>query len=158
MAWTAPITWVDNDLVTAALMNTHLRDNLNALKTPPGIITVPNTNFDTSSTSYVDVTNAVVTFTTAGGSILIIFGCTLTCTVVSPIINLALQIDGGADITMVAQLISSSTQIEQVTFFHRTAISAGSHTIKVRMKVNGSTGRMANATSSARLYACEMGG
>ena len=31
MAWTAPRTWVTAELVTAALMNTHLRDNLKEL-------------------------------------------------------------------------------------------------------------------------------
>ena len=31
MSWTTPKTWVDNELVTAALMNTQLRDNLNVL-------------------------------------------------------------------------------------------------------------------------------
>ena len=35
MAWTAPKTWADDELVTANVMNTHIRDNLNALKTPP---------------------------------------------------------------------------------------------------------------------------
>lgn len=28
MAWTAPRTWVTNEIATAALLNTHLRDNL----------------------------------------------------------------------------------------------------------------------------------
>jgi hypothetical protein len=28
MAWTAPRTWVTSEVVTAALLNTHLRDNL----------------------------------------------------------------------------------------------------------------------------------
>lgn len=31
MAWTAPRTWVTGELVTAALLNTHLRDNLTAI-------------------------------------------------------------------------------------------------------------------------------
>lgn len=31
MAWTTPRTWVDGELVTAALLNTHVRDNLNAI-------------------------------------------------------------------------------------------------------------------------------
>tara|TARA_R110000824_G_scaffold21078_6_gene78864 strand:- start:3332 stop:3619 length:288 start_codon:yes stop_codon:yes gene_type:complete len=31
VAWTAPRTWVSGELVTAALFNTHIRDNLNAL-------------------------------------------------------------------------------------------------------------------------------
>jgi hypothetical protein len=33
MAWTAPRTWVALETVTAALMNTHVRDNLLLLKT-----------------------------------------------------------------------------------------------------------------------------
>jgi hypothetical protein len=33
VAWTTPRTWVAGELVTAALLNTHLRDNLNAVTT-----------------------------------------------------------------------------------------------------------------------------
>lgn len=32
MAWTAPRTWVAGEVVTAALLNTHVRDNLSYLK------------------------------------------------------------------------------------------------------------------------------
>jgi len=35
MAWTTPRTWVTRELVTAAIMNAHVRDNLSALKSPP---------------------------------------------------------------------------------------------------------------------------
>jgi len=34
MAWTAPRTWVASEVVTAALMNTHVRDNLKAIGDP----------------------------------------------------------------------------------------------------------------------------
>lgn len=34
MAWTSPRTWVAGEVVTAALLNTHLRDNLQALGDP----------------------------------------------------------------------------------------------------------------------------
>jgi hypothetical protein len=34
MAWTIPRTWIPGELVTALMMNTHLRDNLNALYAP----------------------------------------------------------------------------------------------------------------------------
>lgn len=32
MAWTAPASWSSGEIVTASKMNTHVRDNLNALK------------------------------------------------------------------------------------------------------------------------------
>ena len=34
MAWTTPRTWVAGELVTASIMNTHVRDNLTALLGP----------------------------------------------------------------------------------------------------------------------------
>lgn len=37
MAWTAPRSWVTSELVTAAIMNTHVRDNL--LQTAPALVT-----------------------------------------------------------------------------------------------------------------------
>ena len=37
MAWTDPRTWVTGEVVTASLMNTHVRDNLNM--TAPHIVT-----------------------------------------------------------------------------------------------------------------------
>ena len=33
MAWTTPRTWTDGEIPTAAVLNTHIRDNLNALST-----------------------------------------------------------------------------------------------------------------------------
>lgn len=37
MAWTSPRTWAVGETVTAALMNTHLRDQLNFLAAPPRV-------------------------------------------------------------------------------------------------------------------------
>jgi len=31
MAWTTPRTWVDGEITTGALVNTHLRDQFNVL-------------------------------------------------------------------------------------------------------------------------------
>ena len=36
MAWTAPRTWTTGELVTAAIMNTHIRDNQNIIN-PTGV-------------------------------------------------------------------------------------------------------------------------
>lgn len=35
MAWTAPRTWVVGEIVTAAMLNSNVRDNLLALRDPP---------------------------------------------------------------------------------------------------------------------------
>ena len=43
MAWTAPRTWVSGELVTAALLNVQLRDNLSALSTFVGGQNLTNT-------------------------------------------------------------------------------------------------------------------
>lgn len=43
MAWTAPITFVSNTVLTAAQMNTYLRDNLN--ETAPAKATTPGYHF-----------------------------------------------------------------------------------------------------------------
>jgi hypothetical protein len=72
MAWTTPRTWVASELVTATLLNTHLRDNLNALKSPPTDRAAELAGtFSTSSTSFVSVTNAEVEITTTGGKLMI---------------------------------------------------------------------------------------
>lgn len=43
MAWTTPRTWVTSEIVTAALLNTHLRDNFNV--TLPGIAAAAGDTF-----------------------------------------------------------------------------------------------------------------
>lgn len=37
MSWTTPRTWA-SELITTTIMNAHIRDNLNALKDPPGAV------------------------------------------------------------------------------------------------------------------------
>lgn len=77
MAFTTARTWVAGELVTAALMNTYIRDNQTALKAPPQDIysTGAYGTTSTTSTSFVntDATNLSLDITTTGGRILIIF-------------------------------------------------------------------------------------
>lgn len=47
MAWTSPMTFVDNTPLTAAQLNTHLRDNL--METAPAKATIPGSYFVTES-------------------------------------------------------------------------------------------------------------
>ncbi len=76
MVWTAPRTWVASEVVTAALMNTHVRDNLKAIG-------------DAWTAWTPTVTASTGTFTTVSGSgryiaagKLIVWSCTITITTV----------------------------------------------------------------------------
>ena len=77
LAWTTPKTWADDELVTANVMNTHVRDNLNALKAPPTARYELNrtSDYTTTSTSFVDVdgTKLALTITTSGGDVMVHF-------------------------------------------------------------------------------------
>lgn len=76
MAWTAPRTWVAGETVTAALLNTHVRDNLKAIGDPWTSYTPTYGGFT--------IGNAVVTakYLQAGklviGEVKIVFGSTST--------------------------------------------------------------------------------
>ncbi len=76
-AWATPVTWGVDQLVTASDLNAQLRDNLNALKTPPSTHYELNESSDytTSQTSFVDVdsTKLKLTITTAGGDVFVGF-------------------------------------------------------------------------------------
>lgn len=79
MAWTDPRTWATGELVTAALLNTHLRDNLNYLLSPNNdfIKHVNGSDYTTSSTSFgdVDATNLRLSITSNGGLWIVGFSC-----------------------------------------------------------------------------------
>lgn len=51
MAWTAPRTWVSGETITATILNTHIRDNLNAIGAAWTTYTPTLTGFTVSSTS-----------------------------------------------------------------------------------------------------------
>src|SRR3990172_221146 len=63
MAWTAPRTWVTGEVVTAVLLNTHVRDNLIYLKGGAGTTTFDDAvsiTKTTGNTLVVDTSTLVV--------------------------------------------------------------------------------------------------
>jgi hypothetical protein len=67
MAWTPPRTWTTSQLVTAADLNTDLRDNLNYLYDRANTDTAAVTGLiSTNSTSYTQTGSISVTLTTIG--------------------------------------------------------------------------------------------
>ena len=67
MAWTTPATWSSNQVVTAAQLNTHIRDNENYLLSRANnqIIRANGSNYTTTSSTFaaIDTTNLSITLT-----------------------------------------------------------------------------------------------
>lgn len=149
MTWTTPKTWVTNEPLTASDLNTHLRDNLNALKAPPTDVHTLNeaSEFSTTSTSFVDVdaTNLALTITTTGGDVLIGFSGTIYGTGGTlPYVLFDIDIDGArlmGDDGILAHRIESTTSTYSIGFIIlKQGLSAGSHTFKLQWAVTAGTG------------------
>ncbi len=147
MAYTAPRTWVNGEVLTASLLTTHLRDNLIALKEPPTALYNVNESADytTSSTSFVnvDADDLSLTVTTTGGRVLITFCGTMTMAAANTVFFDVL-VDGArlaGDDGLVANYIDrSSPPGRSVSFAVWTsALAAGSHTFRLQWRVSGST-------------------
>lgn len=55
MAWTAPSTWVATATLTAAQMNTQVRDNMNALREPEMVLVGRTANLTIGNSSWTGV-------------------------------------------------------------------------------------------------------
>jgi hypothetical protein len=143
MAWTTPKTWSVGELVTASDMNTHLRDNLNALKTPPSAHYVLDqaSEYTTTSTSFVDVdaTNLSSTITTNGGDVMVIFSGVFNHNTNGAIIFLNLSVDGAnvqPEDGIVSATLQAANRSNIVLFYMVTGLPAGSHTFRLRWKTS----------------------
>lgn len=98
-------------------------------------------NFSTSSTTFVDVTGLSVTFTTGASPVMIFFSGTITGTLAGNGIEVTALVDGvdqgqGSN-GLVQGQSSHASESESYAFMFRTAsLSAGSHTIKIQMRVD----------------------
>jgi hypothetical protein len=141
--WTAPRTWAVGELVTAALLNTHLRDNLEALKVPPTALHNVNqgSDYQTTSTSFVnvDATNLALTIVTGGGDVLIGFYGFVNVAAGAKFAYFDVEIDGvrmaGDDGLVAANSQQSANQAFCVSFVTlKQGLAAGTHTFKLQWK------------------------
>jgi hypothetical protein len=153
MAWTTPRTWATGELVTKTIMDTHIRDNLNALKDPPSdeYAVHETSDYYTTSGSFVDVYSyASVTITTTGGDVLIVFFGVLKNATAGARVYLDVEIDGssllGGDdglLCVVPKPITSASDTAPFCLvFLATGIDAGEHTFVPQWKVSGGTAYM----------------
>lgn len=148
-AWVTSRTWTAGELVTASIMNAHVRDQLNALKSPAYFRCYIDEASDysivaTSSFTDIDATDLGATITTGGGAMLITFqGNFIYSAGVATALYLSISVDGTTQVTddgIVRAVPSSSTLGFPSTFVWLVpALSAGSHTFKLQWKT-GATG------------------
>lgn len=150
MTWTTPKTWVTGEPLTAGDLNTHLRDNLNALKTPPGDAYIANeaSNYTTTSTAFVsvDATNLALTITTAGGDALVAFSGAVSNNTAGQAVYFDVDLDGvrqaGNDGINVLTSAAANSIGNAAFAWLVTGLAAGSHTFKLQWKVSGGTGTL----------------
>lgn len=130
MSWTTPKTWANAELLTSGNMNTHLRDNLNALKTPPtaGPTSAGLTGY--TNTSYTNI-GGLLTMTTHGGAVMMFMTGTGRGTGTDTML-LGYRIDGGTDVEV---LRDQNSVVGPMSFaLLITGLSAASHTFQLRVR------------------------
>lgn len=174
MAWTAPRTWVTSEIVTAAIMNSHVRDNL--LETAPakaaaagGIIATSGANSvvnrlivtdeiqtseTTTSTSYTDLATAgpdLVTLST-GTTALILITAYMANSTAGAKCYAAVDVSGAtssspSDQRSIRFESSAANDEARIGGAHLyTGLTPGGNTFKLQYRVTAGTGTFANRT------------
>lgn len=145
MAWTVPMTWTNGLLVTNTHLNTHIRDNLNALKNPPTATVAPTTARTTTSTSFVTVDGTFFkhSLTTTGGDVLVGFQGVVTSST-NATVSFTVEVDGvkvsGASTHGIWKGVNVGTGGAGVSLIWLvTGLSAAAHTFELFWKTSAGT-------------------
>jgi hypothetical protein len=136
--WTAPRTWIVGELATAALMNQHIRDNLEFLKTPPFEIFNSTATVTINSGSFVDLWSTL-TLTSGGGGFLITALLNCTSTTANALVALDLMLDNVSVTNLTnglleARLVTANTTVPVNLVYYLPPQPAGTHTFRLRMR------------------------
>mgnify|MGYP000872344999 CR=1 FL=1 len=136
--WSQPRTWLTGELATAALLNQHLRDNLDWLKTPPVAVQFPTSTVVVTSTAFTDIWSPL-NLTTAGGGLLIGVVSTVSLAGVGQVGEYDLMLDGvsqgGTDGVLIFYQPVANYYLNGSFTYYIPPIAAGAHTIKLRARV-----------------------
>jgi hypothetical protein len=129
MTWTAPRTWSTGELVTAALLNEQIRDNLSYLKDIT-LVTFTS-NVSVTGTAFVDIVSSAATDYGAT-PIIVEFYCIRVTAGGSGSVVLSLR-DGATDLGRFLALSTSESSNPTYAAVKITP-TAGSHTYKISAK------------------------
>jgi hypothetical protein len=141
------------ELTTAALLNQHLRDNLEWLKAPPQNVHLPTADVTVTSTSFIDLWSPI-TLSSAGGGFLIGTQLSVKGSTSGMYMMLDAHVDGvsigGPDGIWSLLFSFASGSIPVSTCYYVSPKPAGSHTFKLRVRV--SSGTLTVMSLSASIY------
>jgi hypothetical protein len=144
--YTANRTWTAGEVVTAAIMNQYIRDNLDYLKARPvaRVSDLDGTVSNTSSTSFVDVTGATVDITTSGTSRLLIIANFEWGLNVAASAYMAALVDGTnlGDATngnCWSGSLPNAAQHAAFVFLTASTVANGLHTVKLQYRASANT-------------------
>lgn len=161
MTWTTPKTWQVDELLTAADLNTHLRDNLNALKAPPTahVACAESSDYTTTSTTFVDVDSSklTLTITTNGGDVMVGFHGAVRSSDSWGNVYLDVAVDGTREGGANGLVLAQSNTINPVGFVHLVSgLAAGEHTFTLQWRVSGNTGTLFAVDLAAQFWVREV--
>lgn len=162
MAWTTPKTWTTGELVTAAQLNTHIRDNLDALFSPNSDLVSITTDITTTSGTFVDATGLVIIFTIQGDTALIGFtGVISNSSAAATLTTVELDVDGvdvgGSEGLIQVNQKGQANGESNASFTWRiTGLSAASHTFKIEWKTSAGTATLHATNSETILWGAEI--
>lgn len=155
MGWTAPTTWVADQVVGASDLNAQLRDNMGYVHAgkPAGVIVRNNAGvYSTSSGSFanIDGTNLKTTISTTTGRVALFFVGSFYADATARLLSLDCTIDGArwmASYTngMGKETLDTNSRIITLAMM-KTGLSVGSHEFIIQWKVESGTAYLFSAT------------
>jgi hypothetical protein len=164
--WTAPRTWNVGELVTAGLLNSHLRDNLEYLKAqddlPLNYAAASSVSlYSTGGSGWADVdgANLRLNLTTSGGAVLLGLSAQAKHTQAGGEIRLAWSIDGArlGDGYGFCMLQAPAANYQQViSHTHARVLSAGAHVITLQFDTTAATCYLGGLAGGIFIWALEL--
>ena len=169
MAWTVPMTFADNNVLTAAQLNTHLRDNL--LETAPAKATVngggwfinqgpykleeriiksaraPSGFIDVTSTTYVGMPNGPSVTVETGTDAIVLLACLIGNNTIDTTTNMSFAVTGDTErepddkhSVQTAGLAANTNAIYGATYY-LSDLNPGVNVFTCKYKVSANLGR-----------------
>lgn len=158
MAWTTPRSWATSELVTAALMNTHLRDNLAYLLTPNYVHVLENSGTYTTTSSSPVIINAnySVSITMNGGHLLMGLSGRFTMSTAAQVASIGFDVDGTPRMFFNTSETNNDYRADESLVYLWTGLSAGARTISVKWMTSGGTLTAQKAIAPLVFWALEI--